>query len=33
MNTTPVTQKVMIMVVSIKPQFEAMGVNHHGLRR
>jgi hypothetical protein len=32
-NTTPVIQKVMMIVVSIKPQFDAMGVHHHGLKK
>ncbi len=32
-KTKPVIQKVMIMVASIVPQFEAIGVHHHGLRR
>ena len=30
-NTTPVTQNVMSMVLSIVPQFDAIGVNHQGL--
>jgi hypothetical protein len=33
MKTTPVTQNVMMIVVSMYPQFEAMGVHHHGLKK
>ena len=33
MNTTPVTQKVRITVSSMVVQFDAMGVNHHGLAK
>jgi hypothetical protein len=32
-KTTPVIMKVMIKVVSIVPQLDASGVNHHGLTR
>jgi hypothetical protein len=32
-NTNPVTQNVRFTVSSIICQLEAMGVNHHGLRK
>jgi hypothetical protein len=32
-KTTPVTQNVIRIVVSIRPQLEAIGVHHHGLRK
>src|SRR5262245_15609965 len=32
-NTTPVTQKVIEIVSSMAPQFEAMGVKYQGLRK
>jgi hypothetical protein len=32
-NTIPVTQNVMLIVSSIAPQLEAIGVKYHGLRK
>jgi hypothetical protein len=32
-KTDPVIQNVMRIVSSTYPQFEAMGVHHHGLRK
>ena len=32
-NTNPVTQKVMVIVVSIACQLEAIGVKYQGLRK
>ena len=32
-KTNPVTQNVMLIVSSIAPQLEAIGVKYHGLRK